>query len=98
MNYEQDYSHTHCWLNKDLPCGIPLEKHIQCCLCDMKVPTQEPMEVEEIKKEIIVAVDKLGRNGTWVGERIDKLIKQAEERVRKEEYEKLLKYRGRIIN
>jgi len=37
--YKEDYnhiSHTHCWDNKDLPCGIPLEKHTQCCLCDLK--------------------------------------------------------------
>lgn len=31
-------SHTHCWnQGKSLACGIPLEKHKQCCLCDMKI-------------------------------------------------------------
>lgn len=29
-------SHTHCWNNPKNPCGISLEKHTQCCLCDMK--------------------------------------------------------------
>jgi hypothetical protein len=32
-----DYSHTHCWNQKTPACGIPLEKHTQCCLCDVKV-------------------------------------------------------------
>ncbi len=31
-------SHTHCWDNKSNPCGIPMEKHTQCCLCDLKIP------------------------------------------------------------
>ena len=38
----KDYSHishVHCWNNEDLPCGIPLEKHTQCCLCNLKYPT-----------------------------------------------------------
>lgn len=29
-------SHSHCWAQKQPPaCGIPLEKHDQCCLCDV---------------------------------------------------------------
>lgn len=35
MNYNH-ISHVHCWDNKDNPCGIPLEKHTRCCLCDMQ--------------------------------------------------------------
>ena len=32
-------SHTHCWnQDGDSPCGIPMEEHDQCCLCDLKVP------------------------------------------------------------
>lgn len=36
-DYERDYSHYHCW-DQDQPpaCGIPIEKHEQCCLCDLK--------------------------------------------------------------
>ncbi len=37
-------SHTHCWNNKNLPCGKPLEKHSQCCLCDMKIPNETNKE------------------------------------------------------
>lgn len=45
INYERDYSHIHCWDQMAPPsCGIPLEKHTQCCLCETKIPTQEPME------------------------------------------------------
>src|SRR5665213_3088377 len=33
MNYEQDYSHSHCWDQEVPACGIPKEKHKQCCLC-----------------------------------------------------------------
>ena len=47
-----DYSHTHCWNNKDNPCNIPLEKHTQCCLCDKKVPQ------EELKRQCNEAYDK----------------------------------------
>lgn len=42
FNYERDHSHIHCWnqvheFHQVLPdCGIPLEKHTQCCLCDVK--------------------------------------------------------------
>jgi len=37
LNYERNHSHTHCW-EQDHPsaCGIPLEKHTQCCLCEMQ--------------------------------------------------------------
>lgn len=40
-------SHVHCWnqvkeYKQELPdCGIPLENHIQCCLCDLKCPQEE---------------------------------------------------------
>ena len=37
-----DYSHTHCWNQKTPACGIPLEKHTQCCLCDVKVEEKIP--------------------------------------------------------
>jgi hypothetical protein len=41
-NYNRDYSHTHCWNQKQpSACGIPLEKHTQCCLCDMPKPQEE---------------------------------------------------------
>jgi hypothetical protein len=34
-------SHTHCWNNQPSPCGIPLDKHTQCCLCDLPTPNTE---------------------------------------------------------
>jgi len=46
-NFERDYSHTHCW-EQEQPsaCGIPLEKHNQCCLCDLKyTPIEEEKKV-----------------------------------------------------
>ena len=51
-NYERNYSHTHCWNNeqKNLggvpPCGIKVEKHTQCCLCDLKYDTVKEKEFE----------------------------------------------------
>lgn len=43
-NYER-ISHFHCWKQKQpSACGIPLEKHEQCCLCDLKVPTTPDWE------------------------------------------------------
>lgn len=42
--YERDYSHTHCWAQKQPPaCGIPLDKHTQCCLCDTPVEPTAPV-------------------------------------------------------
>jgi len=38
--YARDYSHSHCWDQKQPPaCGIPLFKHPQCCLCDTPNPS-----------------------------------------------------------
>jgi len=40
QNYEH-HSHTHCWNNEQRnlgnvpPCGIKIENHTQCCLCDI---------------------------------------------------------------
>jgi len=40
-NYERNHSHTHCWNQGDRPaCGITLEKHKQCCLCDTSMTSQ----------------------------------------------------------
>lgn len=42
--YARDYSHIHCFDQKGQPpCGIPLEKHTQCCLCDVKYPVEQPI-------------------------------------------------------
>jgi hypothetical protein len=35
--------HTHCWNQTSSPCGIPLEKHTQCCLCDTLVEPTAPV-------------------------------------------------------
>jgi len=41
-------SHTHCWENvrNAMPCGIPLEKHTQCCLCEKLPPNLTPESTE----------------------------------------------------
>src|ERR1035437_1289892 len=43
-------SHFHCW-NQTQPsaCGISLEKHNQCCLCDLET-TPKSEEIENIKE------------------------------------------------
>jgi len=69
-NYER-VSHTHCWDNQPSPCGIPLDKHTQCCLCDLKVPVSEPTLQEKIEAmlrnshnygEITCGYDELARD------------------------------------
>ncbi len=50
--YPRDFSHSHCWHQKTPACGIPLEKHTQCCLCDVlydqgKVNASTPPRCEE---------------------------------------------------
>lgn len=43
-NYERNGSHIHCWNQGKSPaCGIPLEKHTQCCLCEIRSPTPCPV-------------------------------------------------------
>lgn len=38
--------HYHCWEQKQpFACRISLEKHDQCCLCDMKVPKEKECEI-----------------------------------------------------
>lgn len=35
MDYERNYSHSHCWQQGLKPaCGQSLASHKQCCLCD----------------------------------------------------------------
>lgn len=60
-NYDRDGSHTHCWDQvdnedsdiepQDMPaCGQPLEKHKQCCLCDMPAPDKIEVWEEEFNE------------------------------------------------
>jgi hypothetical protein len=43
MNYEQDYSHSHCWEQKQPPaCGITTQ-HKRCCLCSEKALETVPV-------------------------------------------------------
>jgi hypothetical protein len=52
LNYERDFSHTHCWNQSgSSACGIPLEKHTQCCLCDTPY-SQTPDEIKELPRYI----------------------------------------------
>lgn len=69
--HEKNYnhaSHSHCW-NQVQPsaCGIPLEKHTQCCLCDLKVPEKkeerafikvDPQEFKDAKFDVKVDVER----------------------------------------
>ena len=42
IDYERNYSHYHCWHQEQPPaCGIPLENHKQCCLCDKEYTPQK---------------------------------------------------------
>ena len=35
IDYDRNYSHYHCWNQKQpSACGQPLKDHKQCCLCD----------------------------------------------------------------
>lgn len=45
-------SHSHCWDQNGKPaCGIALEQHTQCCLCDLKYPnTIEGIDYSLAKK------------------------------------------------
>ena len=46
-------SHTHCWAqykkHGSSACGIPLEKHTQCCLCDLPVPGEKSVTEQLIE-------------------------------------------------
>jgi hypothetical protein len=46
IDREKGQSHYHCWHQTPPACGIPLEKHTQCCLCD----TVAPQEVGDWKE------------------------------------------------
>lgn len=57
-NYDH-HSHLHCWAQKQpSACGIPLEKHTQCCLCDITPPSPEVMQ--KVDAQIGRAVERLG--------------------------------------
>lgn len=62
--------HSHCWDQKQpSACGIPLEKHTQCCLCDMKIvadthidiitapPASRPNDAPEVVAELAGIVE-----------------------------------------
>lgn len=57
IDYEKNHSHYHCW-NQTQPsaCGIKLENHKQCCLCEKLVPKETNMInkfLEQQEKEFI---------------------------------------------
>lgn len=57
-NYEH-HSHIHCFDQKGTPpCGIPLHKHTQCCLCDIKYPINAST-VEDLRKEFYLFLEQL---------------------------------------
>lgn len=63
-NYEH-VSHKHCWNQKGSPaCGIPLERHTQCCLCDLKVlQGEELLGVDMGKEDMTTEVYGLVKDG-----------------------------------
>lgn len=47
MKKYEHHSHSHCWNQGGKPaCGQPLEKHKQCCLCDMLVPKADKITIQ----------------------------------------------------
>lgn len=98
-NYERDYSHTHCWDNKNNPCGIPLEKHTQCCLCDLTLPNKEVNSSEEKKDKSVLAYEEDIRNGIDMGDKPKSWKDSPEEDIRVEELKdccKKCKYLSKI--
>lgn len=73
ISKDYDYervSHTHCWNNGPTPpCNIPLEKHEQCCLCDMVAPKDKKQpEVNTLEKESVnndTSAPNEGGQGGW---------------------------------
>lgn len=49
------HSHRHCFSygDKQPPCGIKLEDHKQCCLCDLNVPSSEKPQPEQWEREMM---------------------------------------------
>ena len=58
--------HSHCWESENPPCGIPLEKHAQCCLCDLRVPNTIEELIKEIKGNIVGIVVAQGLLSTQI--------------------------------
>lgn len=60
--------HFHCWQQFQdhgfAACGIPLEKHTQCCLCDMKPPPTESWAESKDEKELNEAIKVLASIAT----------------------------------
>ncbi len=83
-NYN-DYSHNHCWNQKQpSACGIPLEKHTQCCLCDksysLKAGDWEERFEETVRpfgaKGIVALVPEINSSCEfWMLHQIEKPIK-----------------------
>lgn len=73
-NYERR-SHTHCMDQTTPPCGMPLEKHTQCCLCDVKVEEKEEKKInwreelfEKIPSVINSSLSYRNEKGEWIVE------------------------------
>lgn len=40
IDHENGSSHYHCWHQIPPACGIPIEEHTQCCLCEAVAPQE----------------------------------------------------------
>lgn len=98
IDYERNHSHYHCWHQDQPPaCGIPLEKHTQCCLCD--TPFQEEKTTTEWEKEFEKLMPKTSGETMSYGQfcAVRNFIRQLllQERLRMvERVEKLLAYQA----
>jgi hypothetical protein len=92
-------SHTHCWNNPKNPCGISLEKHTQCCLCDMKYNNRIREEFEAYLLDNWDDRENLPVADWWLA-KLDLAIKEERKRIIKNIKEKGLHlgYANNIID
>lgn len=51
INYEQDFSHSHCWAQKSPACGQKIE-HLKCCICEKQNPKALRLILEDDIKRL----------------------------------------------
>ena len=87
-------SHTHCWeQGGHPPCGIPMEKHTQCCLCDLKVPRPRTWEDIMVTDLFMLCVEWSKGNfdmGKTIRERILAKISTIEDEAVRREKERIM--------
>jgi len=84
-------SHVHCWNQGTPACGQPLEKHKQCCLCDMPYEPKIEGWRENFIDEFGIHFKEKGEL-QFVLEFIDELLKEQREKRDKEWVEMIKKH------